>query len=175
MVDLSKNGFYSPTKGSMTLGKIVNEITSFVDEDPKSFYSVVIGSDSQVKHNKRSLPLRGNGIKECVFVTAIIVHRKGHGAKYFWKREKVMKVPVFRDRIYTETMRSLNAANELVPVLMERIPGEKYNFEIHIDVGPNGKTREMIKEVVGMVNGSGYTAKTKPESWGASTVADKHT
>ncbi|SRR5258708_10386190 len=167
MVDLSKNGFYSPTKGSMTLGKIVNEITSFVDEDPKSFYSVVIGSDSQVKHN--------NGVKECDFVTAIVVHRHGQGAKYFWKKEKVMRVPVFRDRIYTETVRSLSTANELVPVLMERIPEDKYNFEIHIDVGPNGKTREMIKEVVGMVNGSGYTAKTKPESWGASTVADKHT
>ena len=167
MVDLSKNGFYSPTKGSMTLGKIVNEITSFVDEDPKSFYSVVIGSDSQVKHN--------NGIKQCDFVTAIVVYRKGRGAKYFWKKEKVVKVPVLRDRIYTETVRSLNTAHELVPVLMERIPEDRYNFEIHIDVGPNGKTRDMIKEVVGMVNGYGYTAKTKPESWGASSVADKHT
>jgi len=26
-----------------------------------------------------------------------------------------------------------------------------------------------------MVNGSGFTAKTKPEAWGASSVADKHT
>jgi predicted RNase H-related nuclease YkuK (DUF458 family) len=32
----------------------------------------------------------------------------------------------------------------------------------------------MIKEVVGMVNGSGFEAKTKPESWAASSVADKH-
>jgi predicted RNase H-related nuclease YkuK (DUF458 family) len=167
MVDLSKNGFYSPTKGSMTLGKIVNEITSFVDEDPESFYSVVIGSDSQVKHS--------NGVKQCDFVTAIVVHRKGHGARYFWKKEKVTKVPVFRDRIYTETTRSLTTAQELVPVLREHISDSKYNFEIHIDVGSVGKTRDMIKEVVGMVNGSGFTAKTKPESWGASSVADKHT
>ena len=28
-------------------------------------------------------------------------------------------------------------------------------FEIHIDVGPLGPTREMIKEVVGMVQGDG--------------------
>jgi hypothetical protein len=33
----------------------------------------------------------------------------------------------------------------------------------------------MIREVVGMVNGNGFTAKTKPDSWAASTVADKHT
>lgn len=36
-------------------------------------------------------------------------------------------------------------------------------------------TREMIREVVGMVSGNGFTAKTKPESYGAFVVADKHT
>jgi uncharacterized protein len=51
----------------------------------------------------------------------------------------------------------------------------KYDLEIHIDVGPLGPTRDMIREVVGMVNGNGYVAKTKPDSWGASSVADKHT
>lgn len=164
---LTKNGFYSPTKGSLTLGKIIIEITSFIDEDPRSFYSVVIGSDSQVKHN--------NGIKECDYVTAIIVHRRGAGARYFWKKEKVMKVPVLHEKIYHETVKSLDTAQQLIPFLRERISDEKYNFEIHIDVGSIGKTREMIKEVVGMVNGNGFVAKTKPESWGASSVADKHT
>ena len=33
----------------------------------------------------------------------------------------------------------------------------------------------MIKEVVGMVTGSGYVAKTKPNAYAASYVADKHT
>lgn len=166
-MDLSKNGFHSPTKGSVTLGKIVDEIAEFIDSDPKSFYSIVIGSDSQIKHN--------NGIKECDFVTAIIVHRKGFGARYFWNKDKVKKAPVLRDKIYTETLRSLATAEEIVPVLRQYIDESKYDFEIHIDVGPNGKTRDMIKEVVGMVNGNGYVAKTKPESWGASSVADKHT
>ncbi|HSX49120.1 MAG TPA: ribonuclease H-like YkuK family protein [Candidatus Saccharimonadales bacterium] len=166
-MDLSKNGFHSPTKGSVTLGKIIDEIAEFIDSDPKSFYSIVIGSDSQIKHN--------NGIKECDFVTAIIVHRKGFGARYFWNKDKVKKAPVLRDKIYTETLRSLATAEEIVPVLRQYIDESKYDFEIHIDVGPNGKTRDMIKEVVGMVNGNGYIAKTKPESWGASSVADKHT
>ena len=166
-MDLSKNGFHSPTKGSVTLGKIIDEIAEFIDSDPKSFYSIVIGSDSQIKHN--------NGIKECDFVTAIIVHRKGYGARYFWNKDKVKKAPVLRDKIYTETLRSLATAEEIVPVLRQYIDESKYDFEIHIDVGPNGKTRDMIKEVVGMVNGNGYVAKTKPESWGASSVADKHT
>jgi hypothetical protein len=70
---------------------------------------------------------------------------------------------------------SLETAREMVPLLRKHISASKYDFEIHIDVGPLGPTREMIKEVVGMVQGSGYTAKTKPDSWGASSVADKHT
>jgi len=47
--------------------------------------------------------------------------------------------------------------------------------EIHLDVGRSGETRELIREVVGMVAGSGFDAKIKPESYGASSVADKHT
>lgn len=70
---------------------------------------------------------------------------------------------------------SLAAAQEIVPLLREAISSAKYDFEIHIDVGPMGPTRDMIKEVVGMVQGNGFKAKTKPESWGASSVADKHT
>ncbi len=162
-----KNGFYSPTKGELTLEGVVSEISNFIDDDPGSFYSVIIGSDSQVKSTK--------GKSQCDYVTAIVVHRKGHGGRYFWRREKVMKSPVLRDKIYSETLRSLDTAEQLVPVLRQSITPSKYDFEIHIDVGPLGKTRDMIKEVVGMVNGSGYVAKTKPESWGASSVADKHT
>ena len=84
-------------------------------------------------------------------------------------------MPVLRDKIYTETLMSLATARELVPLLRGAISPGKYDFEIHIDVGPLGPTRDMIKEVMGMVTGNGFTAKTKPESWGASHVADKHT
>lgn len=70
---------------------------------------------------------------------------------------------------------SLELAESLVPSLRSAVSPAKYDLEIHIDVGALGPTREMIREVVGMVNGNGYKARTKPESWGASSVADKHT
>ena len=111
------------------------------------------------------------------FVTAIVIHRRGHGGRYFWKRTRNFnkKIRVLRNKIYEETWLSLQLAEELVPQLKSKLNGEKYSLEIHIDVGNKGPTREMIKEVVGMVTGNGYTAKTKPESFGASVVADKHT
>lgn len=164
---LNKNGFYSPTKGSMTIGKIISEIKKFIDDNPQKICSIIIGSDSQIHFSK-------NG-KEYDFVTVIIIHRRGYGASYFWKKEKVNKQLVLRERIYNETMRSLTTALEIVPILRECLPKDSYNFEIHIDVGEKGKTREMINEVVGMVTGNGFVAKIKPEAYGASSVADKHT
>jgi predicted RNase H-related nuclease YkuK (DUF458 family) len=134
---------------------------------PEKFYRIVIGSDSQAK--------RTNGKSEVDYVTALIVHREGCGARYFWRKEKVFQTPILRDKIYRETSMSLATAEEVVPLLREAISPTKYNFEIHIDVGPLGPTRDMINEVTGMVQGNGFKAKTKPESWGASTVADKHT
>ncbi|MBI3396982.1 ribonuclease H-like YkuK family protein [Candidatus Woesebacteria bacterium] len=159
--------FTSPTKGIVDVSEMVAEISAFVKAEPDSFYRLVIGSDSQTR--------KINGKSEIDFVTAVVVHRRGKGAKYFWRKEKRIEVPILRNKIYTETLMSLDTAREIVPLLREAVTPAKYDLEIHIDVGSLGPTRDMIKEVVGMVNGNGYVAKTKPDSWGASTVADKHT
>lgn len=162
-----KNGYYSPTKGSLSPEEMVEEISEFVVEDSDSFYRLVIGTDSQVK--------RVNGKAECDYVTAIVVHRIGKGARYFWSKEIEEQPKALRNKIYNETLRSLNTAQTIVPSIQKAISPSHYDFEIHIDVGPKGPTRDMIKEVVGMVTGNGFTAKTKPDSWAASSVADKHT
>lgn len=161
-----QNGFWSPTKGELSLAGVVREISAFIGEEPQRAYRVVIGTDSQAK--------RVNGEAEIDFVTAIVVHRIGHGGRYFWTKERQKRKYVLREKIYTETLLSLQHAQLLVPELRKALPASRYDLEIHIDVGPIGPTREMIKEVVGMVTGSGYTAKTKPESYGASVVADRH-
>jgi predicted RNase H-related nuclease YkuK (DUF458 family) len=166
---MAKNGkvqFNSPTIGALSETKMVTEIAAFVSDQPKEFYSLIIGTDSQ----SRGM----NGKTETSFVTAIIVYRVGHGARYFWKKESDANKLVLRDKIYKETMMSIDIAKTIVPSVRAKISPNKYDFEIHIDVGPAGPTRDMIKEVVGMVSGNGFTAKTKPESWGASSVADKH-
>ncbi len=159
--------FISPSKGKMTIDKMAGDLVGFMNEEPDYFYRLVIGTDS--KSN------RLNGKQKVDFVTAVVIHRQGKGGRYFWQKRRVEKVATLRDKIYTETLLSIDLAEELVPQLTQRLNGEKYRLEIHIDVGKAGPTREMIKEVVGMVNGNGYVAKTKPESYGAFVVADKHT
>jgi len=159
--------FYSPSKGLLSTGYMIQEISEFVKSEPFDYYRLVIGTDSQLK--------RVNSHSECDFVTAIVIHRMGRGARYFWHKEKINKPFVLRDKIYAETMKSLEIAHELVPDLRAAISPAKYDLEIHIDVGALGPTRQMIREVVGMVTGNGFIAKTKPESWAASTVADRYT
>ena len=160
--------FNSPTQGRMTPEELIADIADFMKADRQAYYKLVVGSDSQGK--------KENGERVVDFVTAIIIHRLGKGGRYFWKRERKTKIGSIRDKIYNETLLSLETAQELVPQLKIALAGiAPYDLEIHIDVGEVGQTREMIKEVVGMVTGSGFVAKTKPESYGAYVVADKHT
>ncbi len=163
-----KNGlFTSPTLGKIENNRVIEEISKFMEADPDSHYKVVIGTDSQGR--------KINGKSQIDYVTAIIVHREGRGARYFWKKEKVIQKPILRDKIYRETLMSISTASEMVPELRMAISAAVYDFEIHVDVGAFGPTRDMIKEVTGMVRANGFEVKTKPESWGASSVADKHT
>ena len=47
------------------------------------------------------------------------------------------------------------------------------NFHIHCDIGHNGKTRELIKEITNWVESYGYDCLIKPESYTASGIANK--
>lgn len=166
-----KNGFYqSITHGQSRVEEVIVHIKAFLEEEPDAVYSLVIGTDSHEKSGRKDS-------KDISLVTAVLVHRKGFGGKYFWKRITESNIHSLREKIYAETMTSINFASTFVPLLKKTLNGKMpdYNLEIHIDVGEHGDTRDMIKEVVGMVTGNGYIAKTKPEAYGASYVADKHT
>lgn len=160
--------FVSPTLGKLTIDSVVTEIASYLDCEPEQEYRLIIGTDSQSR--------KVNGKDGVDFVSAVVIHRKGHGGRYFWHKTREPRIYQLREKIYTETLLSLNLAQNLVPALNFALNSEarKYSLEIHIDVGNVGPSREMIREVVGMVAGNGFTPKTKPESYGASIVADRH-
>jgi len=160
--------FNSPTFGRVSFETLVSEIVNYIKEDPTQCYQVVVGTDSP-------------GTTVADFVTAIVVRRIGHGGRYWWQRSepKAFHHNLARERIYFEVTRSLNVAVLLTERLKQyfelasqaRREGEvsmSYHliiaFEVHIDVGENGVTKEMIKEVLGMVRGYGFDAKMKPES-----------
>lgn len=168
---MASNFFQNSTYGQLGLDEVLKHIKHFLEENPDESYSLVIGTDSQEKAEA------GNGKRIARLITAIVVHRKGFGGKYFWQERKKVEVHSLREKIYAETLTSLDFARYFVPLLKKTLNGRSPNYylEIHVDVGEHGDTRDMIKEIVGMVTGNGFIAKTKPEAYGASHVADKHT
>ena len=85
MKKIMNGHYYNSASGMLTTARVIDEIANFVKEDPGSFYSLIIGSDSQAR--------RLNGKSEISFVSAIIIYRKGKGARYFWRKEKQIKIP----------------------------------------------------------------------------------
>ena len=154
--------FISPTHGPLKLGQVIENLVNFHDETLDFPYRIIIGTDSQ--------QIKGEGTN---FVTAVICHRVGQGAIYFWRKKNGIIMHNLKQRIVAEAIYSLELAEDLTEKLTVKGLLEN-NLEIHVDIGRTGPTREMISEVIGMVRASGYDVKIKPESFGASKVADRH-
>lgn len=153
--------FTSPTHGQMSWESALAKMAWFMSLDTAASYDVIIGTDSEAV----------NG--ESDFVSALIVHKKGRGGVYFWGRQKISHLHSMKQRIWQEATISLNLAQNLVDDFA-KIGLFDLNLEIHVDIGPHGKTRELISDIVGMIRANGFKVATKPSSWGASHVADRH-
>jgi len=140
---------------------MLDRVREFVGVKKDAVYKIIIGTDSL-----------GANTGSSDFVTALVVQRVGNGGKYFWRRLKHEPIFNFRDRIIKEVLLSLSAATEVLHILKDA--GFDFEFEVHVDVGSNGRTSALISEVTGMIRGYNFPFKTKPESYAASSVADKH-
>lgn len=137
------------------------DVIDYVDAQPDMPTKIIVGTDSHTRD-------------DLCFVTAVIIHRIGKGARYFYRKRRQRKIASLRQKIFYETSLSLAVAGRIAERLAKR--GVKSaGLEIHCDVGQHGDTKDLIREIVGMVVGSGFDAKIKPNSYGASKVADKHT
>ena len=155
--------FISPTDGRLSAEETFQTIMDFVKEEENK-YRLIVGTDSQP------------GFEEAVFVTAIVIYRVGRGGRYFYHKSSINFKAGMKQRIFYEVSRSLKVAGELTSLLAaEEVLADNVELEVHIDVGENGPTNQIIKEVVGMVVGSGFDAYIKPDAYAASTVADKFT
>lgn len=168
--------FNSPTRGKVSFAEVIYDLADFMESNPKEKYRLIIGTDSKTNNLEDNHKVN--------LITAIVIHRRGRGGRYFWRRETKNNIHTLRQKIYEETNLSLAMAQKLLNAFNKYLETEKkgqlhvqpkYELEIHVDIGQEGPTREMIKEIVGMVNGFGFSARTKPESYAASKVADKHT
>ncbi len=155
----------------MKFNQLYEEIIKFIKADTNCSYRISVGTDSQVSDRT-------------VFVSCIHIHRVGKGAiGFLHKCEMQRPVRNLREKIYLETCASLQLANlfdeekiEYIKNLVNQGGTSKgVTFEFHIDIGRNGQTKKLISEMVGMVKGLDFIPKIKPDSYCASSFADRYT
>ncbi len=151
-----------------TMDEIASRIIGYLLEDVKADYEITVGTDSQ-------------NSKETKMVEVIAIHRKGRGGIYFYNIEYLPLISNLKQKINTETSRSLETANSLMDAielpLFEKgyfIEDLNVSFQIHCDIGKVGKTSELIKEIISWVTGQGYICLIKPNSYAASDIADRY-
>ncbi len=156
--------FFNSSLGiQLNAEQVSREIVNFMNEKPDYEYKVTLGTDSEKDPDNHA-----------DFVTAIVVHRVGNGGRYFWRRiDGSEKYHTLRNRITQEVLISLDIAKYFLEV-MKHVGAPKFDFEIHVDVGENGATRMLIQELVGMIRANNFEVRTKPDSYAASKVADRH-
>ena len=166
---LNSGHFFSPSKGDLSLEQVIKEIFTYMQELPEYQYEVVVGCDSP-SSDKPFFPI------------AIVVLRTGAGGRFFLKKMHypdnfLKKFAFWKNRILQEVYLSCELALSLREVLeQENKLGLKYQFQyIHADVGEQGKTKEMVKEVVGLIKSNGFEPRIKPQSFAATVVADRYT
>ena len=155
----------SMTFGEVTMKQIVDIIENKVNERPYSNFQVIVGTDSQ-NFDKTKI----------VLVIALIEESKG--GIFFYEITNVKKITNLKNKLYKETEMSLDCASELMDEFEKKYDETgfdytQFHFCIHVDAGFNGDTREVIPEIVGWVKSCGYEVHVKPESFVASSIADK--
>ena len=146
----------------MTFDDVILTLVSEMAGGSRDRFALLIGTDSSTSANHLDL------------VSAIVLHNIGHGGRYFWTRTRERRAPSLRFQIWREAWLSFELAQAVIRGL-EAHSLLQVNLEIHVDIGENGRTKELIDEVVGMIIGNGMEVRIKPHAYAASAVADKHT
>ncbi|KAA0548121.1 hypothetical protein FZW96_10350 [Bacillus sp. BGMRC 2118] len=165
--------FHSVTEENMSFEEVFSTMLRFIETDPSSSYYLSIGTDSQVHDHKTR------------FVSAIHLHRKGKGA---WGCIREIMIPraikSIREKISLETTYSQELAfmftsrhlDEITDILLPYTQeGADFHFEIHLDIGRKGLTKELIQEMTSRIYSMGLEPKIKPESYAASSYANRYT
>jgi len=160
--------FTSETYGKIELRSIPEKILEFYEKSKGSDgeFQITVGTDSQ-------------NFSDTKIVTVVAAYREGHGGIFFYEIDRMNRINNVKQKLNTETARSLDVMMALANLLEDK---DKYRslrenslLSIHVDAGwsDKGKTRELIPSLVGWIRACGYDAKVKPDSFAASSIADK--
>ena len=160
--------FRRPNGQEVNIKEIAKIAVDYILKEKDRAFEIVIGTDSQ-SYSKTKM------------AEVIVVRKVGSGGIFFFRTSYIQRVPNLRIKIQEETQRSLVIADELIESieleLLEHnteLKNLNVHVQIHCDVGTEGSTKVLINEISGWVKSMGYECLIKPDSYAASTVADKY-
>ncbi len=154
------------TNGTLTMREAIDRIVDYINQEPNKESDIAIGTDSMTYTTTQ-------------FVLAITVHRLHNGGIFFYKRLNHDKIASLHYKLRQETAISVDAAEILIDEMFDRgidLTEKESNihFHIHLDIGENGPTKELIQELSGWITALGYDFEIKPDSYAASHIADRY-
>jgi predicted RNase H-related nuclease YkuK (DUF458 family) len=160
--------FRSETYGKLNIEQIPEKLLAFYDKnkDIEGVFQIVVGTDSQ-------------NFNDTKMVTVIAAYKEGHGGIFFYDVERINRITTVKHKLNTETSRSLEIMMQLAGELEDEGKYKKMRentlLSIHVDAGwsDKGKTKELIPGLIGWIRACGFEAKCKPDSFAASSIADK--
>lgn len=143
--------------------------------NPRGNYRLMIGTDSQVHH------------QHTVFITGIVIQNEGKGA---WACIRKVTIPRRMQHLHERISKETSLTEEIVTMFTEErknhmidiiLPfiyqGATFTMEGHIDIGSGkrNKTRIFVEEMVSRIESMGLEPKIKPNSFVASSYANRFT
>lgn len=153
----------SITYGEVSIEKIRTILEDKLIKNEGLSLSITVGTDSQSFCEYTKM----------VGVVAICFERKG--GIFFYDCEYVRPITNLHEKLIHETNKSIEIATALFEELQKsEIPElTDCHITIHSDIGKNGPTKQLISEIVGWITACGFECEIKPNSFAASTIANK--
>ncbi|MFD1851737.1 ribonuclease H-like YkuK family protein [Oceanobacillus bengalensis] len=167
--------FQNLSQKNMSFEQVFQHIMQFMRNDPNGNYRLMFGTDSQV----HSYYTR--------FITGIVIQREKKGVWACIRKTVVpRKMTNLHERISYETtlteevvsMFSDERKNQLIDIVLPNIyKGASLAIEGHIDIGSGNrnKTSIFVNEMVARMESLGVEPKIKPDSFVASSYANRYT
>lgn len=163
--------FYSPTYGKLDFAEVINIIEKRILASPQSGYTLAVGTDSQ------------NHSRYTKYVTVILLHERGKGGIYFANSFTTPRESVILERMAGEADASIKVAQEVVASIEDHFAAGIFDiseidlhFEVHMDYGPNGKSRDALQYLAWVEHEVPQArVMAKPTSFAATHIADIHT
>ncbi|MFG0214470.1 ribonuclease H-like YkuK family protein [Brevibacillus porteri] len=152
--------FHSPTRGLLAKEEVFSHIEHTISSIGGPF-EIIVGADSQLKS-------RGT-----FFALVITVIRPGHGGTFFYHKFQERRYSSLQQRIFQEAMYAVGLATEVRQYLRDHHLDTP--IRLHFDIGTNGPTRKFIQSLLSLAETNQFRAEIKPNSFCASTIADKFT